>query len=102
MQTLSLTDGSFGTGNFVINPTGTLAYGVEERLVSEEMPAKIIEFTIDPTTGIVTRAPKPVAAYKPNGPHTPAAEANLGYLRIQSHRSWPSLPSHPSICETDH
>lgn len=90
VQTLSLTDGSFGTGNFVINPTGTLAYAVEERLVSEEMPAKIIAFTIDPTTGIVTRAPKPVATYKPNGPHTPAAEANLGYLRIQSHRSYRS------------
>jgi hypothetical protein len=78
VQTLSLTDGSFGTGNFVINPNGTLAYAVEERLASVEMLAKIIEFTIDPTTGIVTRAPKPVATYKPNGPCTPAAEANLG------------------------
>jgi hypothetical protein len=78
VQKLSLADGDFGTGNFVINPNGTLAYAVEETMGSgSQMLAKIIPFTIDPTTGIVTRMPKPAATYKPNGPCTPAAEANF-------------------------
>ncbi len=79
VQALSLTDGSFGTGNFVIHPNGTLAYAVEETLsTQDEMLARILKFTIDPTTGIVTKAAKPAAVYPPNGPCTPAAEASLG------------------------
>ena len=78
VQKLSLADGSFSTGNFVINPNGTLAYAVEQRMPENEMLARIIGFTIDPTTGLVTRMPKPVVTYKPNGPCTPAAEASLG------------------------
>jgi hypothetical protein len=79
VQTVSLTDGSFGTGNFVINPNGTLAFAVEETLNPEgEMLARIIKFTIDPTTGFATKGAKAVANYPPNGPCTPVAEASLG------------------------
>ena len=85
VQALSLTDGSYSTGNFVINPNGALAYAVEERINSTgEMLAKISEFTIDPSTGMLTKSPTAAATYKPNGPCTPAAEANLNIVRFNS------------------
>ncbi len=76
---MSLTDGAFSTGNFVIDPTGTLAYAVEERLDAEGVDtlAKITKFSIDPSTGLATRAAQPAATYKANGPCTPAAEASF-------------------------
>src|SRR5579862_287750 len=54
IQALSLTDGAFTTGNFVINPNGTLAYAVEQRLDSEGVDtlAKITKFSINPATGL--------------------------------------------------
>lgn len=79
IQALSLTDGAFSTGNFVINPNGTLAYAVEQRLDSYGVDtlAKITKFSIDPATGLATRAAQAAATYKANGPCTPAAEASF-------------------------
>lgn len=78
VQALSLADGSFATGDFVIDANGTLAYAVEQMVNSQSQTlARIVKFTIDPTTGMVTKSPKPVFNYKPNGPCTPAAEASL-------------------------
>jgi hypothetical protein len=78
VQALSLTDGSFSTGNFVIDPSGTLAYAVEQRLNSiGDVLARITKFSIDPGTGLVIRAAQPAVTYKANGPCTPVAEASL-------------------------
>lgn len=78
IQAVSLTDGAFSIGNFVIDPTGTLAYVAEERLNPiGDMLAKITKFSIDPATGLVTRAAQAAATYKANGPCTPVAEASF-------------------------
>jgi len=69
VQALNLADGGFSVYQFVISPTGTLAYMAESMYTSQYfVVAKIAGFTIDSNTGIVTRFPKPVATYHPNGP----------------------------------
>ncbi len=76
VQTLNLTDGSFYTYDFVINPDGTLAFAAEGTQSPQGYTViKISSFTIDPTTGIVTKIAKPVTTYKPNGPCLTTAEA---------------------------
>ena len=76
VQALNLTDGSFSTYDFIINPNGTLAYAAESRYTSNYYAvAEVVEFTIDPTTGMVTKLSKPAATYKLNGPCLLSAEA---------------------------
>ncbi len=77
VQALNLTDGSFVTYDFVINPNGTLAYAAETAYTSQYFTlVKIVKFTIDTNTGMVTKAPKPVASYGPNGPCLLTASAS--------------------------
>jgi hypothetical protein len=69
VQALNLTDGIFATYDFVLNPNGTLAYAAETAQSAQQFTlVKIVSFTIDPGTGMVTKAAKPVASYGPNGP----------------------------------
>jgi hypothetical protein len=76
VQALNLTDNGFSTYNFVISPNGKLAYAAESVYTLQYfLVAKISEFTIDPTTGIVTKSANPAATYPVNGPCRLSAEA---------------------------
>ncbi|HLZ40552.1 MAG TPA: hypothetical protein VKQ11_06310 [Candidatus Sulfotelmatobacter sp.] len=76
VQALNLTDNGFSTYNFVISPDGTLAYAAESVYTPQYfLVAKISEFTVDPTTGMVTKSAQPAATYPVNGPCRLSAEA---------------------------
>ena len=75
VQALNLTDGSFNTYDFVISPNGTQAYAAESMYNSNYfLIAKVAGFTINPTTGIVTKTGT-AWSYKQNGPCLLTAEA---------------------------
>lgn len=75
VQALNLTDGGFTTYDFVISSDGKLGYAAESMYNAQFFTlAKIAEFTIDPTTGVVTKSAK-AATYKQNGPCLLSASA---------------------------
>ncbi len=75
VQALNLTDGGFNTYDFVISPSGTLAYAAESMFNPQGYPiAKVSAFTINPSTGMVTKTGT-VASYKQNGPCLLSASA---------------------------
>lgn len=75
VQALNLTDGTFNTYDFVISPNGTQAYAAESMYNSNYfLIAKVAGFTINPTTGMVTKVGT-AWSYKQNGPCLLTAEA---------------------------
>lgn len=75
LQALNFTDGSFSTYDFVISPTGKIAYAAESMYNSNYfLVAKVEAFTVDPIAGTVTKLGT-AASYKQNGPCLLSAEA---------------------------
>jgi hypothetical protein len=76
VQAVNLTDSGFTTYDFVISSDGKLGYAAESMYNAQSYTlAKIAEFTIDPTTGMVTKSAKAAATYKQNGPCLLSASA---------------------------
>lgn len=82
IQEISLSN----TGGFEISPDGTLAYAVQSSTNSKgEVIAAIRKFSVNPTTGVVTKYAKAVAIDPPNGPCSSGAQfPGLGLLGFNS------------------